>query len=121
VATNNTFLAVFLGSRTSPRAQAWRALSDAERQAKQKEGSAAWRTWVDRHLAAIAHLGGPLGKTKRITERGLEDVTNEMGAFVVVQAASHAAAAAMFEHHPHFTIFLGDCVEIMPVLPIPGH
>jgi hypothetical protein len=43
-----------------------------------------------------------------------------MGAFVVVQAESHAAAAAMFEQHPHFTIFPGDCVEIMPVLPIPG-
>ena len=121
MSTNNTFLAVFLGSHTSPRAQAWRALSDAERQAKQQEGSAAWRTWVDRHQAAIASLGGPLGKTKRITERGIEDVTNEMGAFVVVQAESHAAAAAMFEQHPHFTIFPGDCVEIMPVLPIPGH
>jgi hypothetical protein len=119
--TNNTFLAVFLGSHTGAPAQAWQALSDAERHAKQQEGSAAWRTWVDRHQAAIAGLGGPLGKTKRITERGIEDVTNEMGAFVVVQAESHAAAAAMFEQHPHFTIFPGDCVEIMPVLPIPGH
>src|SRR3954452_655740 len=112
MATNNTFLAVFLGSHTSPRAQAWRALSDAERQAKQQEGFVAWRTWVDRHQAAIAGLGGPLGKTKRITERGIEDVTNEMGAFFVVQADSPAAAAAMFENPPHFTSLPGDCVEI---------
>jgi len=26
----------------------------------------------------------------------------------------------MFEQHPHFAIFPGDAVEIMPVLPIRG-
>jgi hypothetical protein len=26
----------------------------------------------------------------------------------------------MFEDHPHFSIFPGESVEIMPVLPIPG-
>jgi hypothetical protein len=26
----------------------------------------------------------------------------------------------MFEKHPHFSIFPGDSVEIMEVLPIPG-
>jgi len=30
------------------------------------------------------------------------------------------AAAKMFEHHPHFLIFPGEGVEIMPVLPIPA-
>jgi hypothetical protein len=36
--------------------------------------------------------------------------------FVVVQAPSHAAAARLFEHHPHFTIFPCDCVDVMPIL-----
>ena len=48
------------------------------------------------------------------------DATNAMGAFTVVRAASHEAAAKMFEDHPHFSIFPGESVEIMPVLPIPG-
>ena len=48
------------------------------------------------------------------------DIANEMGAFTVVRAASHEAAAKMFENHPHFAIFPGERVEIMPVLPIPG-
>jgi len=26
----------------------------------------------------------------------------------------------MFEGHPHFAIFPGESIEIMPVLPIPG-
>jgi hypothetical protein len=37
-----------------------------------------------------------------------------------VRADSHEAAAKLFEKHPHFSIFSGDSVEIMPVLPIPA-
>ena len=47
-------------------------------------------------------------------------LSNEMGAFMVVRAESHEAAAKLFEKHPHVTIFPGESVEIMPVLPIPG-
>jgi hypothetical protein len=65
-------------------------------------------------------MGGPLGKTKRVDDKGTADTANEMGAFTVVRAASHEAAAKMFENHPHFAIFPGERVEIMPVLPIPG-
>jgi hypothetical protein len=61
-----------------------------------------------------------LGKTKKVAERGIDVTSNYMGAFTVVRADSHAAAAKLFEKHPHFTIFPGDSIEIMPVLPIPG-
>ena len=44
---------------------------------------------------------------------------NLLTVFVVVRAPSHEAAAKLFEGHPHFTIFPGDGVEIMEVLPIP--
>jgi len=117
---NDTYLAVFLGSKTSQRMQAWLALPEAERRAKEQAGMAAWKAWVEQHQAVIAVLGGPLGKTKQITERGIADVSNELGAFVVVRAESHEAAAKLFENHPHFAIFPGESVEVMPVLPIPG-
>src|SRR4051812_45823352 len=120
MSTNSTYLAVFLGSKASPRMKAWMALPDAERRAKEQEGMAAWHAWVERHQASVSAMGGPLGKTKKITERGLEDVSNELGAFMVVTAGSHEAAARLFENHPHFTIFPGESIEIMPVLPIPG-
>jgi len=29
-------------------------------------------------------------------------------------------AAKMFEAHPHFTIFPGEAVEVMPLRPVPG-
>jgi hypothetical protein len=54
------------------------------------------------------------------TQRGIEDVSNEMGAHAVVRAESHEAAAKLLENHPHFVIFPGESVEIMPVLSIPG-
>ena len=38
MSANNTFLAVFLGSKTSSRMTAWNTLPEAERLAKQKEG-----------------------------------------------------------------------------------
>ena len=118
--TNDTYLAVFLGSKTNPRMKAWMALPDAERRAKEQEGIAAWHAWVEKHQTAILAMGGPLGKTKKITERGIEDVSNEMGAFTIVRAASHEAAASLFEMHPHFAIFPGESIEVMPILPIPG-
>lgn len=115
-----TYLAMFLGSKTSPRRAAWDALPEGERRAKEQEGMAAWKAWVEKHHAAIVAMGGPLGKTKKVTQRGVDDVSNQMGAFTVVRAESHEAAAKLFEKHPHFAIFPGESVEIMPVLTIPG-
>jgi hypothetical protein len=120
MSTNDPYLAVFLGSKTSSRMKAWMALPEAERRAKEKAGIAAWKAWVGKHQAVVSVMGGPLGKTKKITERGIAEVSNEMGAFMVVRAESHEAAAKLFEKHPHFTIFPGESVEVMPVLPIPA-
>ena len=117
---SNTFLAVFLGSKTSPQMTAWNALPEAERQAKMQQGLAAWHGWVDKHKGAIVELGGPLGKTLKVNARGITEVSNAMGGFTVVRAASQQEAAKLFENHPHFAIFPGESVEIMPVLPIPG-
>jgi hypothetical protein len=120
MSSNNTFLAVFLGSKSSPRRAAWDALSEGDRRAKEREGMASWKAWVEKHQAAIVTMGGPLGKTKRVTSRGIEEASNDVGAFTVVRADSHEQAAKLFEKHPHFMIFPGDAIEIMPVLPIPG-
>ena len=116
----NNYLAVFVGSRNNPRMAAWMAMSDAERKAKEQEGMAAWGAWMEKHKDAVIGEGGPLGKTKRVSGSGIADVSNEMGGFTVVRAESHEAAAKMFEKHPHFTIFAGEAVEVMPVMPIPG-
>jgi hypothetical protein len=48
------------------------------------------------------------------------DTRNNIAGYVVVRAESHEAAAKLFLNHPHFSVFPGDAVEIMEVLPIPG-
>jgi hypothetical protein len=120
MSTSDTYLAVFLGKKTSPRWKAWDAMSDDERRAKEQEGLAAWKGWVEKHQDAIVYQGGPLGKTKRASRDGVADGANELAVFIVVRASSHEAAAKMFEGHPHFTIFPGEAVEVMPLLPNPG-
>jgi hypothetical protein len=120
MSSNDTFLAVFLGSKTSPRMKEWMALPERERREKEQQGMAAWKSWVEQHHSVIAGMGGPLGKTKKISSAGVEDISNQMGAYMVLRAPSHEAAAKLFENHPHFTIFPGESVEVMPVLPIPG-
>jgi hypothetical protein len=120
MSTNDTFLAVFTGGKTSTKMAAWNALPEAERRAREQQGIAAWKAWVEKHQASLVSMGGPLGKTKIVDAAGVTDISNEMGAFTVVRAGSHEAAAKMFENHPHFTIFPGEKIEIMPILPIPA-
>lgn len=117
---NQTYLAVFTGSKTSARRAAWDALSESERRAREQAGMAAWRAWMERHQASIVTVGGPLGKTKRAAADGISDLANSLAAFTVIRANSHDAAVRLFEDHPHFAIFPGDGVEVMPILPIPA-
>ena len=112
------FLAIFTG--TAERLARWKALPENERAAREDRGMQAWTTWAENHASDIVDQGAPLGTTKRVTEGGVADIHNQMAAYVVVQAASHEAAAKLFVGHPHFTIFAGDGVEIMECLPMPG-
>ncbi len=111
----DTYLAIFLGSKDSPNRAAWDAMSANEQHDKGMAGIAAWNDWVTAHSPNIVTLGGPLGKTKRVSAAGVEDVVNNLTGFTVVKAASADEAAALFLNHPHFSIFPGDSVEIMRI------
>ncbi|UWU83545.1 hypothetical protein N2605_29160 [Bradyrhizobium yuanmingense] len=119
MSTEHKFLAVYLGSTSGSKMAAWRALPEAERKAKEQEGMASWHGWVEKHKSAIVEMGGPLGKTRRIDGSGITEVSNALTGFTVVRAASQEDAAKLFENHPHFAIFPGEAIEVMPVLPIP--
>lgn len=120
MSVSDKFLAIMLGDKASSRRREWDALPEDQRRAREAEGIAAWKDWVEQNQGAIVEMGGPLGKTKRVSEDGIADVSNALAVYMVVRADSHEAAARLFEGHPHFTIFPGEAVEIMPVLPVPG-
>src|SRR6202040_1917276 len=96
--STNTYLAVFLGNKISPKMAAWTALPEEQRRAKERGGMAARKGGVENHHGAIVGMGGPLGKTKKVTPGGIADISNEMGAYTVVRADSHQAAAKLFEN-----------------------
>ena len=113
-----TFLAVYVGS---PSAMAkWEKLPKAEQDDRMTRGIGAWKAWAQRHESSIVDMGGPLGRTKQVTAAGLADIRNAMTGYTLVKAESQKAAARLFLEHPHFTIFPGEGVEVMEVLPIPG-
>ena len=113
------FLAIYLGTESAVARSGWNELDDPQRQKREAEGMKAWMAWGETHASAIVDQGAPLGKTKRAAAQGISDIKNSMTGYVIVQAESHAAAAKLFERHPHFTIFPGDSVEIMELLPLP--
>lgn len=111
------YLAVFLGSADAM--DKWMQMPEGERKPKEKMGMEAWMKWAQDHQKSTVEGGGPLGKTKRVDKNGISDVRNDMGAWCVVEAESHEEAAKMFEKHPHFMIFPGDCVDVMECMAIP--
>lgn len=113
----NNYIAVFTG--TPARRTEWDALDADTRMQREQAGMQAWGKWMVDHQAEIVDSGGPLGKTKRAGPDGISDISNNIAGFVQVRAESHDAAVRLFENHPHFSIFPGDAVEVMPVLPIP--
>jgi hypothetical protein len=66
--TNYTYIAVFLGSKTSPRKKAWMALAEAERRAKGQEGMAAWKAWAEKDHAAVS-----AGRAAQLTPGRISD------------------------------------------------
>ncbi len=99
---------------TSEKMQSWKP-----KEGEMEAAMQAWSKWMTDHAAHIIDQGSPLGVTKRVDKNGVANTHNEVGAWVVVEAESHEAAAKMFEGHPHFTMFPGEAVEIMECLPMP--
>jgi hypothetical protein len=74
---------------------------------------------AEKNKSVMADEGSPLGKTKRVDAKGVSDISNAIAGYIIVEAESHDAAAKLFLNHPHFSIFPGDAVEIMPCNPMP--
>jgi hypothetical protein len=90
-----------------------------KRQSMGNEMMGEWQKWMDAHAKSIADKGTPLGKTKRVTAKGVSDTRNDMNFYIIVDAENHAAAAKMFQGHPHLQIPEAS-IEVMEVPHPPG-
>ncbi|MHA7774999.1 YciI family protein [Roseibium sp. M-1] len=99
----------------------FRALPRAEQDAIDERGLKQWMAWTEKNAASIVDGGGMVGKTLRVTADGIAGTVNPVCGYLVVEAETVEAAARLFEDHPHFTVFPGDGVEIMPFVTGPDH
>jgi hypothetical protein len=86
---------------------------------QQKAGMEAWMTWSKQAAGTIVDMGGPLGKSLRVTNAGSSPVTNDLGGYSVLQAESKEALAKTLEGHPHFRTPEGF-IEVIELMAIPG-
>lgn len=113
------FMALYVGSPDALSRSGWATLDDEARKAREIQGMQAWGAWQEKNKSIAADEGSPLGKTKRTDKNGVSDISNNIAGYIIVEAESHDAAARLFLNHPHFSIFPGDAVEIMPCNPMP--
>jgi len=114
------FPALYMGTQNSEVQKAWDNLPAAEKTERSQRAMTEWGQWVERHRHVIVDMGAPLGKTLLASPEGIAPTRNAVAAYVIVEADTHDDAARMFRNHPHFTIFPGTGVEIMPCLPMPS-
>lgn len=111
------FLAVYMMQSAS--VARFRALPNAEQDAIDAAGVPAWMEWEAHNAAQFADGGAMVGKTLRVTKDGVAPAVNDLCGYLVVEAATIEDAARLFENHPHFSIFPGDSVDIMPFVTEP--
>ncbi len=91
----------------------WMKRPEAERKDEEAKMKADWDAWMAAHKDTVLNTIA-LGKTKRVSASGIEDVKNDMMLSSYVQGESAEAVAELFKNHPHFTI-PGATIEIMEV------
>lgn len=89
----------------------WMKKPEAERKDEEAKMKAQWDTWVKAHADTVLNTIA-LGKTKRVSASGVEDVKNDMMLSSYVQGESLESVANTFKDHPHFGI-PGATIEIM--------
>lgn len=97
----------------------FRRLPKAEQDAIDAAGLPQWSAWEETNAAAFPDRGGMVGKTLRVSRSGIAPAVNQICGYVVVEAASIEDAAQLFVNHPHFSVFPGDGVDIMPFMTGP--
>lgn len=85
-----------------------------KRQAMSQELMGAWQKWMAENGKYIVDRGAPLGKTKRVTAKGVGDIRNDLNWYLILEAESHEVAARIFTTHPHLQIPEAS-VEIMAI------
>ena len=83
-----------------------------------KKEMESWQTWMEGKKGALVDMGAPLGKNKRATAKGVSDVRNEIGGYMIVQAETHEEAAKLFTDNPMLLGMPEAYVEVLEIMPM---
>ncbi len=97
----------------------WMKTDPKTRKAAEVKMQGEWHEWMKKHTTAFTGITAGLGKTKRVTPAGVDDVKNDLMLYSVVEAESADAAAKIFEGHPHLGI-PDAWIDVMEINPLPG-
>ncbi|RLP88327.1 hypothetical protein EAD89_17280 [Micromonospora sp. BL4] len=87
---------------------------------QQTEFINAWASWAQANEKALVDPGAPLNAKKLVTARGVEDFTDPMTGYTIVEADSHDEAVQIFSEHPHLRIFAGNSIAVVECPPQPS-
>ncbi|MEV7231678.1 hypothetical protein AB0M79_32425 [Polymorphospora sp. NPDC051019] len=87
---------------------------------RQSEFIHAWASWAQANEKALIDPGAPLNAKKLITAQGVEDLTDAMTGYTIVEADSHDEAVQIFAGHPHLQLFAGNSIVVLECPPRPG-
>ncbi len=97
----------------------WANTEPQQRKAAEEKMQGEWQRWMKNHDQMLTDKGAGVGKTKRVSAKGLSDGKNDIMLYSIVEAPSHAAAAKAFEQHPHLQIPEAS-IEVMAINPMTG-
>lgn len=84
------------------------------------EVRAQWTAWVEKHRAALADVGSPLGASRGIGGDGQEQKATSLGGYSIVEADTLDAAKGFADGHPFLDGAGADfVVDIYEMLPSP--
>ena len=89
----------------------WMKKPEAERKEEETKMKTQWDAWMAAHSDTVLNTIA-LGKTKRVSSSGVEDIKNDMMMSSYAQGESLEAVVELFKDHPHFGI-PGATIEIM--------
>lgn len=96
----------------------WMKKSHEERKGAQKKMQLQWKQWMEAHKDAFVEMPAGAGKTKRIDQKGVTDIRNDVMMYGIVQAETPEEAPAIFVGHPHLGIPEAT-IEVMGVNEMP--
>jgi hypothetical protein len=97
----------------------WMKQDESIRKDDEAKMKADWDAWMAAHASMFSGPAAGVGKTKKVTPGGVEDIKNAIMMTSIIEAESHDAAASVFVNHPHFGIPEAS-IEIMPLHYLSG-